>query len=170
MQTVWILHAQTSTGHGAPVEVCNSESYARKGAPHHGFTQTCVRWQLADDGSLSEPVVLWTTDDRGNPPGEGSWTLKVSPQQVRFLIGCLEFGGWYKGCGWGVHRNVRHDEQRLAERLVERGLLVKQERVHTQGGPRFTLYSVANPALAASIVRANGVVPENALRSGEVRR
>lgn len=168
MQTVWILHTQTPAGRGDPVEVCTSESYARKGAPHHGFAQTCVRWQLSDDGTLRDPVALWTTDEHGNPPGEGSWALKLGLQQVEFLRGCLEFGGWYKGCGWQLHRNIRHDE-RLAARLVERGLLATQERVNTQG-ERFTLHTVRNPTLAASIVEAGGVVPENALKSGEVRR
>ena len=167
-RTVWILHAAPGGARGGAVEVCYSETYARKGAPHHGFAQECVRWELSDDGDLSEPVSLWHTDEHGNPPGEGSWALKLGDQQVRFLAGCIQFGGWYRHCGWQAHRNIAHDE-RLANRLVERGLLVTQERVNAQGA-RFTLYTVANPPLAAAIVRGGGVVPENALRSGEVRR
>jgi hypothetical protein len=169
MQTVWILHAApVDAGRGGAVEVCTSETYARKGAPHHHFRQECVRWTLGDDGDLRDPVSLWTTDEHGNPPGEGSWALKLGDQQVRFLVGCLQFGGWYKGCGWQLHRNVRHDE-RVATRLVERGLLVTQERTNAQG-VRFKLHTVANPPLAAAIVKAGGVVPESALKNGEVRR
>lgn len=165
---VWILHTATGGTRGGAVEVCSYELYARKGAPHHGFMQECVRWELSDDGTLSNPVSVWFTDEHGNAPGEGSWALKIGEQQVRFLTGCLEFGGWYKNCGWKLHRNIRHDE-RLAARLVQRGLLVTQERVNARG-ERFTLHTVADPELAREIVDAGGVVPAKALKEGRILR
>lgn len=170
---VWILYTRqgrggVGTADASPVEVCQSETFAKRGAPHHGFAQACYSYEAGPDGTLSDERWEWDTDNEGTPPGEGAWSLKLGPQQVRFLSGCLKFGGWYRDCGWGLHRNMRHDE-RLAERLVDRGLLVRHARIDRQGQP-FTLYRPDDPGLVREIVQHEGAVPESALRDGRVRR
>lgn len=171
MSEVWILWtAPACNGRGVagavPVEVCPNERQAKLGAPHHGFRLACYRHTPRPDGSLATSVWCWDTDDAGVPAGHGSWRAKLGPQQVRFLWGCWQYGGWHRICGWNLHRNLRHDE-RLANRLVERGLLRSEPRI-VDGEP-VTLYTVANPATVEAIVRAGGYVPEDALEKGEVR-
>lgn len=161
--TAWILWTAPARGGAGTrdaqaVEVCKSERAAELGGPHHGFALACYRHEVDDDGNLLSEVWCWDTDEHGRGPWGEAWARrKVGWQQTRFLLGCIEYGGWYRGCGWQLHRNVRHDE-RLVDRLVERGLLVGQERVNRQG-ERFTLYTVADPAVVHYIVANGGYMP-----------
>ena len=168
---VWILwSAPACEGRGVagavPVEVCHHERQARLGAPHHGFKLACYAHTVRADGTVDPGQWLWDTDDQGVAPGHGSWRAKLGPVQVTFLSRCLAHGGWHRVCGWYLHRNLRHDE-RLADRLVERGLLRAEPRVVR--GQSVTLYTVANPATVQAIVTSGGYIPEDVLKNGEVR-
>jgi len=170
MQQVWILWTAPAcegrgTADAVPVEVCRHERQARLGAPHHGYRLACYRHIVRPDGSLMSSDWCWDTDDEGVPDGHGSWRAKLGPQQVQFLSRCLSHGGWHRLCGWYLHRNLRHDE-RLADRLVQRGLLVAEPRVVR--GERVTLFTVKDSELVGQIVADGGYIPENALKNGEV--
>lgn len=172
MDRVWILWTSPACdGRGTEgavrVEVCGSDRWARLGAPHHGYKLACYSYDVDDQGDLTDERWEWDTDSRGMPPGAGSWMHKLGPTQVLFLYGCLTHKGWYRGCGWGVHPRAVHDE-RVAERLAERGLLNVEER--RKGTRKFWLYTVANPKLGWLIVQSGGVVPEDAVSQGEVTR
>lgn len=170
MRQVWILWTAPAcggrgTGEAVPVEVCRHERQAQLGGPHHGYQLACYRHAVRDDGTVGAGVWCWDTDAQGVPPGHGSWRAKVGEAQVKFLIGCLRFGGWHRVCGWRLHRNVAHDE-RTAKRLADRGLLLAEPRIVQ--GQRVTLYTVADAELAQRIIDADGVIPDDALASGEV--
>jgi len=172
MDRVWILWTSPAcdgagTADAVRVEVCGSDRWARLGAPHHGYRLACYSYEVDDAGGLSDERWEWDTDDVGIPPGAGSWTHKLGPTQVEFLWGCLEHGGWYRNCGWSVHLKGVWDE-RVAERLVERGLLSAEPRVRK--GRKFVLYQVVNPKLALMIVQSGGVIPDDAVKHGEVIR
>ena len=170
MRRVWVLWTRQACGgagtRGATrVEVCPSDRWARLGAPHHGFKLACYSYDADDAGNLTDECHEWDTDEAGWPPAAGSWALKLGPYQVSMLDGVLRFGGWWAGCAWKLHRNRRHDE-RLAERLAERGLLRVREAQARDGLVR--VYEAANPDLCRKIVENGGIIPREAL--GEVTR
>lgn len=170
----WVLWtAPACEGRGTagavPVEVCDSDRYAQAGAPHHGFRQACYMHTVGPDGEFTSEEWCWDTDDRGLPSKHrDAWYCKIGYQQKHFLAGCLQYGGWYPGCGWKLQDKTRKDRL-TAQRLVERGLLVAEERIN-RAGERFTLYRVANPKLAQLIIEHDGYIPVELLDSGEVRR
>ena len=170
MRKIWILWTRQACGGAGTagatrVEVCPSARWAMLGAPHHGFKQACYSYDVDDAGNLTSECHEWDTDDAGWPPDPGSWALKLGPFQVAMLKGCLEAGGWYRHCGWGLYRNVSKTVT-VARRLTERGFLKAEERVVK--GQRVTVYTVVNPDLCQIIIENNGVVPREAL--GEVTR
>lgn len=167
---VWILWTAPACEGGGTrgavrVEVCRSEQQAKLGAPHHGYRLACYRHTVQPDGTLDAGVWCWDTDEAGLPAGHGRWLAKLGHVQQNFLARCLAYGGWHRVCGWYLHRNLRHDE-RLADRLVARGLLKAEPRIVR--GEAVTLYTVANPDLVRETLAAGGYIPENALKSGEV--
>lgn len=158
---VWILWTRQACGGAGTagatrVEVCPSERWAQLGGPHHGFRQACYSYEAHEDGTLTDERHEWDTDDRGWPAVIPSSALKLGPYQTAMLEGCLRWGRWSRDCGWKLHRNVRHTE-RLADRLVERGLL---KRTMHEGAE---VYTLANPELCKKIVANGGVIPREAL-------